>query len=286
MATPDRGAEALDLLARASALARHPPLGNYCALGARLLQTDALTLAERAYRAALALAPGHREAMQGLTGVLQRQGRLEEARSLLMQMAQAEPDNPHAHQRLAIMLVQLGDLEAAKQCLRAVVAKYPDFVAAWETLAELLGHRAETADEAKAILRRLSHPDQRNFRATALLGHLLARRGDPAGAKDCFIAALDIIPGNGDAMLALCHILDALGQAAQLAPIHARYVAAGGSGVIVHNSVAQALLRVGDAAGAAEAFSVALVAEPTNEEARTGLAKARAGIAASPVAAQ
>jgi Flp pilus assembly protein TadD len=281
-----RGTEALDLVSRGTALLRHQDPKAHCTVGERLLRAGEIAEAERAFRVALAMVPMHREALWGLAEALLRQGRSTEAHEMLRQLREVEPDEPQIHHRMGLMLSGFGDSPEAIRCFRAVIAKQPEYPGAREELARLLGDNPDTLEEALALLRPLTESDDRNFVATALMGHASSRTGDIAGGARYFRLALDMVPNNAEIMMALAYELARLGRAGEIPPFYKRYKEAGGSGSPVHNRIGEIMLAAGDLATAETAFEAVLGENPADEAASAGLAKVRALAAEVSLAAQ
>lgn len=107
------------------------------------------TDAERGYRAALALAPQHADAMEWLGALCLQTGRLAEAIDWFRKAAAAKPDSAVFHDNLAAALMQAGQIaEAAKVC-RASLA-LADTAQTRMMLGQLL-HRLGQYDDAMAL---------------------------------------------------------------------------------------------------------------------------------------
>lgn len=263
---------------------RHPR--GHTAVGDRLLRAGDPAAAIEAYQAALEIDPAHADALWGQAEALQHLGRSAEAIVLLDRLASATPGAAHVHRRMGALLNRIGDRAGAIQSFRAVVAIDPRDDGTWEDLAEALGRDPATLAEALAILRRLTERDAPGFRALALLGYLQARMGDIASSEQAFRAALDIIPQNGDAAMALINTLAGQGKLHDIAPIYERYVGAGGNWIVLHNRVGQWMSQAGNLDLAARAFRAALAVDPGNAEAAAALARLRDQAAETSLAAQ
>jgi tetratricopeptide (TPR) repeat protein len=125
-------------------------------LGDLHARASAWSEAERAYRAALALAPGDPVVLHNLAGALRAQGRLDEAEASLAAALRADPDYEMAHASLGALRHARGDLRQARARYERALALDPDLLPARHNLALLLeaeGRHAEAAREREAAAR-------------------------------------------------------------------------------------------------------------------------------------
>lgn len=97
------------------------PAANY-ALAEALKASGDLGAAERAYRDALAMAPGMHECMIGLADIMITRGRLEEASSLVDRVLRENPRSPDALYYYGRILLDRGDAPAARKAFGRALA--------------------------------------------------------------------------------------------------------------------------------------------------------------------
>ena len=162
-------------LAQAAAIAPHDPYASALATGGIHSRAKNWTEAERAFRSAAALRPDSTEPEAALGLLFADQGRPAEAFAAFDRVLAREPDN-------LVALYQLGRVAA------------------------LSGQRLAEGEAAlRRYLEQPSHPagQPTNAQAQYRLGELLARRGDTAGARAAYEAALRLDPGLKPAAEAL-----------------------------------------------------------------------------------
>lgn len=132
--------------------------------------------AEHGYREALAIAPRHPNALQGLAAILYRRGRYEEALELYEALLSVEPGNTAA------------------------------------AVALLSGHGDRASDASESEIKHLiqGHPDSAYLQFA--LGTLMARQSRWPAARHAFAQALQIDAGNADYLFNLAVSLEHLGQ--------------------------------------------------------------------------
>ena len=155
--------------------------------------------ADRLYRAALALAPGHAGSLHGLGCLAHASGRPDLAIGLIGQAVAAAPDVAHYTISLGLALLDQGHVEEARAATQVAVLRDPDDPRAHRALAQALS-RLGRLEEAEASLRtslRLD-PASSPARAGALmsLGGVLRARGDHAQAVAAFAEAARLAPND------------------------------------------------------------------------------------------
>lgn len=109
------------------------------------------------------------------------------------------PEVAAVHCNLGAVLLMQGDAAGAEAALRAAVSLDPALVAGWSGLGSALVALGRPDEAIQAFLRALSLPA-----AAVNLGHLLAERGDAAGAEEAYRHALEGAPAaawNGIGLL-------------------------------------------------------------------------------------
>ena len=173
--------------------------------------------AERAYRAALALAPEFAEASYNLAGVLGRQRRWDEAIELYRTALGAQPGNVR-------YLVNLAHALNGK------------------------GRHAEARDEARRALTLDPQSDQ----GCTILGAAELGLLDPAGAVRAYAEAVRLQPGNADYLRNLGLAQAQAGDAPAAAASYRRGLALRPDDPDLLSELGLALLKAGDPAGAIE----------------------------------
>ncbi|MBS0388337.1 MAG: sulfotransferase [Proteobacteria bacterium] len=237
-----------------------------------------LAEAERRVRAALATAPGAATLHDDLGSILSRQGRHVEAIPAFERALQLDPQLPHTRKRLADALAASGRAQDADQlyaqylaqdpdrqaivagaehlhagrrkeaiaAFEGVVRRNPDHIDALRMLAITLAGEPSTADDAEALLKKVTalapdytaawinlgalYVDQRkwvkgveSFRTatrlepanpTAWLGlaNALAQATYPEESVAAYRRAVELNPGNANAQISLAHELKSIGE--------------------------------------------------------------------------
>jgi len=204
-----------------------------------------LAEAERLYRQALALDPGHADSLN-LLGVLAQQsgrtglaldllgqaiardpavagyhanlgnmlgeaGRLDEAVASFGRALALDPTQPEAHSNLAHALAQLGRLDEAIACCRAALALRPGFAQALYNLGNLLW-QAGRLEESVACCRQAVAALPGDAQAHAALGIALRQRGRLADAEASSRTAIALRPDLAEAHTNLAMVLIAQGD--------------------------------------------------------------------------
>ncbi len=154
-------------------------------------------VAERHFRAALALQPGDALANYNLASLMQEQGRMEEAADGYRAALATAPHFVEAQNNLGIVLRAQGRLDESIATLIALLQTRPDYANAYENLADVL---AEQGQHAQA-LQCYGEAARKTTSSSPLVkvGRLLrrlARRNEAAGALQNAVAR---DPGNADA---------------------------------------------------------------------------------------
>jgi Tfp pilus assembly protein PilF len=161
--------------------------------------------AERAVRAALALSPGHAQALRMLASVLQRQRRHAEAVAVLRRICELAPEDPALLNGLAISLQATGETHAAIEAFRrasALAPRQPTFKAN-------LGKALVEADQLDAAVAALEEavelaPDLAPPRFT--LAYVHRTRGDRARAEAELREIVRRNPSDGHGWLGLADL--------------------------------------------------------------------------------
>jgi tetratricopeptide (TPR) repeat protein len=124
--------------------------------GADAHRAGRLDEAERAYRGALALAPGHTLADHYLGVIESHRGRLADALPRLERTAAARPDEPDFHVHLGLAYAAADRFDDAIACYRRALALAPGHTGAWNNLGLALVEMRRHAEAADAYRRALA----------------------------------------------------------------------------------------------------------------------------------
>ena len=179
--------------------------------GERLEREEKGGEAEALYRKILDANPENYSVLVKLGTLLQRTGRLEEARKRFLAARDLNPAYVHAHYNLASMALAEGDPVAAEAGFRRVVELDPGHGDARLQLARL-AIDAKRFGEAEAQLKAVEGIDPREPNLAFLHGLLAANRGDLGAAGQWFERALQRRPDYLDAAMNLAQARFAMGQ--------------------------------------------------------------------------
>ena len=164
-------------------------------LGLARASAAELTRAEDLYREALEAGAEGPAPWLGLTALLRRDGRVDEAVDLQRRGVAREPRNVEMRRVLASLLQETGHPDAAARHLRAVLVLDPDDGEALHNLV-VLEADARNLEEAEQLARALVDLRPDWPQAYLDLGVVLARSGDRTGAADVFRRGLEAAPGD------------------------------------------------------------------------------------------
>lgn len=252
----------------------HDPLAN--ALGERVVGAGLFLnrgnvafrrgnyeLAIQAYTKAVAAAPGHRLATQGLASSYSRAGRLDDAIKLYEEILAQTPDDAVALYNLGTLLSDVGRRLEAKQALERAVAIAPDFDDALFNLA-LMHEQDGSWQEALELYEIILAADPADLDTLVHRASALAGVGRTAEARAQLDAVLERDPRLGAAYWALAELLRRVGNAEDAA---SAYRAAIDNAVDARSAGRAAfqlasMLALSDPTAAIEAFKTATVIAP------------------------
>jgi predicted TPR repeat methyltransferase len=175
--------------------------------GTRLHRLGRRDEAEAVYRAVLALAPEHPDALQFLGIVCFERGARDDALALVRRSAALAPQAAGPQLNLGNLLLEAGDVEAAAAAYKRAAALGAPNAELCNNLGVLHRHGGRLA-EAEAAYRRALTIDDRFIDAYNNLGHLLASQGRHEEALQEYCKALALKPADAQsrrvAALALC----------------------------------------------------------------------------------
>jgi Flp pilus assembly protein TadD len=180
-------------------------------LGLAWQNAGRLADAEREYRRALEIHPGHALALNNLGNVLRRTGRVEEAERALRGAIAARPKFANPRTNLGNLAMDRGDLVAAEALYREALRLAPGSVEARYDLAKALegqGRRAEAIEEYARLC--ADYPEDPLFASD--LGCALLLDGDASAAERALRRAVEGRPDWEVAWYNLALALEAQGR--------------------------------------------------------------------------
>jgi protein O-GlcNAc transferase len=266
------GAAAAAAESYARALALKPDMGPaHFNLGNVLRDRGELDAAEAAYRRALALMPEHAVLHMNLGNLLRRLDRLDEAIACHRRALALEPQRHEARFNLANALAAAGERDEAAHCYREVLAARPDFADATANLAALLLSDRAGA-EADGLIAGLLARDPRSRAALMLLARRRIVRERWAEAEDALrraLAAGAADDAEAHQLRGLC--LFRLGDAAGAVEAYRRALAIAPDHFAAVNGLGVSLQALGDLGAASEALRAAAGRRPEDSDILTNL---------------
>lgn len=133
-------------------------------------------------------------AYDALASLLERQGRAQDALSLLRDAVARTPKDQDLQFALGVLLERQGDVAGALSRMRAVLALKPDHAAAMNFMGYVLAQRGRDLDEAERLVRRALalRPDSAAY--VDSLGWVHYQRGDAKKAVEVLERAVDLSP--------------------------------------------------------------------------------------------
>jgi tetratricopeptide (TPR) repeat protein len=219
--------------------------GRHLERGAELLNRGDAAGAEQEWRAAAQIAPANPNAGRALGTLLQSQGRLDEAREVLLRLAEAAPREPH-------VLCELADAELRSGTMKLLEAAAAD------------GERAAGLE-----------PDC--LRAQTVAGNAWTSRGDPVRGASFLRRAVQLNPADVPLALRLAEVLldaqlrdDAARTALDLTR---RYPGYAGGYLLLARCYRGYPPGSAEARGIGPALRTAVQLDPTDAEAQAQLAR-------------
>jgi tetratricopeptide (TPR) repeat protein len=168
-------------------------------LGVALEAQGHLVEARAEYERARTLKPSLRQAAVNLGVLLEKQGDATGASAVYAQCIREFPEDGVARARLAALYLGTGQLDDAWRLAREALVREPRTVGAYRVLARVALQRNEL-DLAKLIAMRAQKLDARDPEFPWVVGQVLARQGDDAGAQSQLRKALalreDFLPAR------------------------------------------------------------------------------------------
>ena len=180
-------------MTRKTAPIRPAPLDGALRLAMSAHQQGQLADAERRYRAILASAPRHPDALHYLGVLLHQLGQRDAALVLITRALALAPAYVDAWNNLGNVQKELGLAAQAEQSYRAVIAARPAFAPAYNNLGVVLKAQKRYADAAEAYRQCLALAP-RMADAWANLGNALKAQHDMQGAMSAYYQAIALAP--------------------------------------------------------------------------------------------
>ncbi len=154
-------------------------------LGVALEAQGRLGEAREEYERARTAKPGLRQAAVNLGVLLERQGDARGAAVIYQGVIRDFPDEAVARERLAVLYRSSGQLDEAWRLAREALVREPRSIGAQKVLAQVAFARGEL-DLAKLVALRIQKLDPADPEPPFLVGQVLAKQGDDAGAAAQF----------------------------------------------------------------------------------------------------
>ena len=174
------------------ALRSDPTLGEaHLELAKVLMRSGEFSLAADHFRSATKLLPGQEEEIRPLLyESLRRSGRPADLLALVNKELAADPKNPYALYRKAVLLLDLGQVGEAKRIARDIIKSKNDFALAYAVLA-LCYWREGNLNLAKITMETANKWDPKNSSVLSDLGSLSYLLGYTDEAKRLFTRAIN-----------------------------------------------------------------------------------------------
>jgi tetratricopeptide (TPR) repeat protein/SAM-dependent methyltransferase len=226
--------------------------------------------AERCYRDALAIDPGHAGSLHHLGLLALQEGRHQDAANLIGRAIALNGNVPECHYQIGIALGSLGCFEAAAAHNRRAIELRPGYAEAHINLGNALKAQVRHAEALESYRRALAL-QPRSHDAHYNIGNLLADLGTFAEAVDHYKAALAISPDHAPTHNNLATALAALGALEDAIGHYQRAATLDPGMVQVAINLANALREAGNGADAAHWYRRAIEHEPNAISAHQGL---------------
>jgi tetratricopeptide (TPR) repeat protein len=174
-------------------------------LGVLLERQGKLGDARAQYERALELKPGLRQSAVNLGVLLEKQGDTRGAAAVYARCVQDFPEDGVSRARLAALYQGTGQIDEAWRLAREALAREPQLLTAYKVLARVSLQRNDL-DLAKLVAMRAQKLDARDPELPYIVGQVLARQGDDAGAEAQFRSVLALAEGFLPARHALLEV--------------------------------------------------------------------------------
>ncbi|MGO9309301.1 MAG: tetratricopeptide repeat protein [Spirochaetia bacterium] len=207
------------------------------------------------------LAPQHPEALALEAKMLYREGKTDEAFTILRQLEDEGTSDSAVHYLLGIILSGRGARAEALPRFARAAALEPEYPLYHFRLAETLHFLGHDPRESLARARGLAPADPW---VNNLEGQLLLEAGDPAAAVGFLRTARDAAPGEEDICLNLSEALSRGGRGEEALEVVDAYTRGAGENARTQNQRGNILARAGDNQGAVREYEKAVRMDPEN----------------------
>jgi tetratricopeptide (TPR) repeat protein len=159
------------------------------------LDRDDAPRAEKWLLRATEASPDDAESRRALLAVYEKQGRLEDAIRLAVELRRIEPDNIEHDRAEALLYARAGRFEDAQRAFQELCRRAPESGFGYTGLAELYLRAGRNLAEARALAEKAVQREP-TARGCAVLAALAERMGDPASARAALEQAMAIEPQN------------------------------------------------------------------------------------------
>ncbi len=231
-------------------------------------QAGRLPEAERLYRQALQLDPGHPEALAVLGILMGQAGNLPGSVELFLRALKRDPRNAQIHYNLGETYRHLGEGAKSETALRRAIALNPNHYGAYQSLADLLLASAGQQENAG----RGQRAREMRLAAVELLieaGRRLLEKDLIDAAAQKYRAALALAPDNPLALCGLAHAVRVLPSEAE--PLLRRAIALDPGIIWAYGALGDALVALDRPAEAAAVYRQGLERAPDDVVCRQGM---------------
>ena len=172
------------------------------ALGGWLAEHGRVSEAMKEYEVVLAALPDHRGALNNRAISMLHLGRVEEAKSELLTLAEQHEEFADPFNNLAAIAIQEGNWAAVERYARRALARQPEMVPAWNNLGVGLDEQNDLAEAEKAF-RRALELDTTYWQARLNLAIVLRKRDQSEDAEQQLKQVLSQVPTLPDVHLEL-----------------------------------------------------------------------------------
>jgi tetratricopeptide (TPR) repeat protein len=220
-----------------------------------------LSNAERAFRKAVKINPGHVDAHNDLGNLYLQQGRPREAYNAYRKALKIAPEHPMLLNNVGNALMLQGRFEDARGWLGRAIAGDPQSAVAHYNLGSVLRSLGEHAAAAQSFKRALEL-DPGHGLSICSLGETLVELGEPDEAVGCFMRALQVNPQDQRAHLGLGKAYNVLGNLDRAVAAFEAAISINPNNAKCYSGLGRALEDHGDIAKAVSAVRKAIAIDP------------------------
>ena len=230
--------------------------------GVALMADGQYAEAEAAFREGLAERPNSPSLIVNLALALRFQGRVDEARDLLLQAFEYVSTRRVAGHTLAQISLERSELDEAERYLRTVLRGEPGAAEVRTSLGVVLEKRGDL-EGAEAAWRRAVELDRNAAKPRNHLGTLARRRGDSQQAERWFLQAIEADPYFMGAYNNLALVYQDRGEMKKAIDLYSRALTKAPSNAVVLNNLASLYYAEGDLEQAGKLWRRSVGADPS-----------------------